>query len=340
MLLLASRGNLLQAAEMAKVYAKDDPRVETVLRAAVSAGTTTDATWAGNLVQYNDIASEFIDLLRPMTILGRMNGFRTVPFNVRIPRQTAGATANWVGQGKPKPMSSLAFDTITLQWSKIAVIVALTDELVRFSNPSAVALCQADLISTISQFMDEQFIDPDVAASANVSPASILNGVTATPSTGSTVSAITTDIKTILGRFDTANQPLNNPYWIMNPRTLRYLQLLRTSQDVWAWPETREGMLQGIPVVTSNSVSLDYGSPSATYIALVNAGEILVADDGQVMLDVSREASLQFSDAPSDGAQSLVSLWQNNLVGLRAERYINWLKRRSSAAYFIDGVTY
>ena len=93
MLLVASRGNLMQAVEMAKAHCKDDPRIETVLKAAVAAGSTSDATWAGPLLPYNDMASEFIELLRPMTILGKMqDSMRRVPFNVRIPRQTSGTT--------------------------------------------------------------------------------------------------------------------------------------------------------------------------------------------------------------------------------------------------------
>lgn len=343
MLLVASRGNLMQAVEMAKVHCKDDPRIETVLKAAVAAGTTSDATWAGPLLPYNDMASEFIELLRPMTILGKMqDAMRRVPFNVRMARQTGGASAGWVGQGLSKPVSSLAFDTVSLPWSKIAVIIALTEELVRFSSPSAVAVCQQDMVDTIAQYMNEQFISPSVAASSGVRPASVLNGVTATPATGSTVAAIMTDVSTLVNRFLSANATPRRGFWVMNPRTALYLSLLRTAQDVFAFPSiTMEGgTWMGFPVITSQSVSLDYGSPSATYIALVDAADILYADDGQVTLDVSREASLQMDSAPSAGAQSLVSLWQNNLVGLRAERYVHWLKRRSTAAYFIDGVTY
>ena len=343
MLLVAAKGNLTQAVEMARVHCKDDPRIETVLKAAVTAGSTSDATWAGPLLPYNDMASEFIELLRPMTILGLMSGsMRRVPFNVRMPRQTAGATAGWVGQGSPKPASSLTFDTVSLPWSKIAVIIALTEELVRFSSPSAVAVCQQDMVDTIAQYMNEQFISPSVAVSSGVRPASVLNGVTATPSTGSTVAAIMTDVSTLVNRFLSANATPRRGYWVMNPRTALYLSLLRTAQDVFAFPNITMdgGTWMGFPVITSQSVSLDYGSPSATYIALVDAADILYADDGQVTLDVSREASLQMDSAPSAGAQSLVSLWQNNLVGLRAERYVHWLKRRSTAAYFIDGVTY
>jgi HK97 family phage major capsid protein len=208
-----------------------------VLKAAVAAGSTSDATWAGPLLPYNDMASEFIELLRPMTILGKMqDSMRRVPFNVRMPRQTAGASSGWVGQGLSKPVGALAFDTVSLPWSKIAVIIALTEELVRFSSPSAVAVCQNDMTESISQYMNEQFISPSVAASSGVRPASVLNGVTATPSTGSTVAAIMTDVSTLVNRFLSANATPRRGYWIMNPRTALYLSLLRTAQDVFAFP--------------------------------------------------------------------------------------------------------
>jgi HK97 family phage prohead protease len=101
--LMRSQGNLMQAVEISKQWHDTTPEVETVLRAAVAAGTTTDSTWAGPLVQYTNMASEFIELLRPQTILGRLNGVRRVPFNVRIPSQTGGSTAYWVGEGAPRP---------------------------------------------------------------------------------------------------------------------------------------------------------------------------------------------------------------------------------------------
>ncbi len=63
---------------------------------------------------------------------------------------------------------------------------------------------------------------------------------------------------------------------------------------------------------------------------------MLLADDGQMLLDMSTEASVQMNDAPSAGAQSLVSLWQNGMVGLKCDRWINWAKRRSAAVQYIE----
>ena len=168
----------MQAVEIAKRWHNETPEVVEVLRAAVAAGTTTDPAWAAPLVNYQVMASEFIELLRAETILGRLSGYRSVPFNIKIPRQTAGATANWVGEGLSKPVSKLVFDQVTLPSAKIAVICVITHELARFSNPSAEQLVRDDLIATIAEFMDKQFIDPAVVEVPTLKPASITNAAT------------------------------------------------------------------------------------------------------------------------------------------------------------------
>ena len=70
---------------------------------------------------------------------------------------------------------------------------------------------------------------------------------------------------------------------------------------------------------------------------------ILYADDGGVSIDLSREASVQMDsspDNPSTATTVLVSLWQNNLIGLRAERFVTWKKARPDAVTFMTGATY
>jgi HK97 family phage major capsid protein len=99
MVLATAKGNIPLAYEMSKSRYPDCPRIHTILKAAVSAGTTTDTTWAGALVQYQNFAGDFIDYLRPQTIVGRIPGLRRVPFNIQVGGQTSGGSASWVGQG-------------------------------------------------------------------------------------------------------------------------------------------------------------------------------------------------------------------------------------------------
>ena len=75
-------------------------------------------------------------------------------------------------------------------------------------------------------------------------------------------------------------------------------------------------------------------------VVLVNASDIFVADDGDIQIDASREASLEMSDAPTGDSitptgVSLVSMFQTNTVAIRAERVINWLRGRSQSVAYL-----
>jgi len=267
-----------------------------------------------------------------------LTGLRRVPFNIRVAGKTQGSTVGWVGQGLPKPVSELKFNEVTLGFAKAAGIVVISQELARFSAPSAEALIRQDLLDTMAQFMDEQFINPAVVAVANVSPAGITNGVSHAAATGTTVAQITADVKAAFAAFIAANLAPTQGVWVMSPVTALGLSLIRTSQDVFAFPDItmNGGTFFGLPVITSKSVP---GSVSGgTIMVLMDQSEVFFADDGGVRLDASEQASLQMDSAPSAGAQSLVSLWQNNLVGIRAERFMNWQRKRDSAVYYIDSV--
>jgi HK97 family phage major capsid protein len=146
----------------------------------------------------------------------------------------------------------------------------------------------------------------------------------------------------VLNRFTLANISLNSCVWVMHPRTALFLSMQRTAQDVFAFPgiTVNGGTFFGFPVVTSNNVPIDTGND--TYVTLIAANEVFLADDGGVTLDISREASLEMLDSglTQPSPSTLVSLWQNNLVGIRAEREIVWKRRRAAAVGYIDDVSY
>ena len=89
---------------------------------------------------------------------------------------------------------------------------------------------------------------------------------------------------------------------------------------------------KGITVVTSNT--------AGTNVIGLQPSRVLYADEGGVNIDVSREASLQMDSAPASPADAttvLVSLWQHNMVGLRAERFINWKRLDATRGRARDG---
>lgn len=347
--LAKSNGNLMQALAIAqnnKNWHEQTPEVETVIKAAVAAGNTTDSTWAAPLVEYQVMASEFIEYLRPRTIIGRIPGLRMVPFKVKVQRQTAVASVGWVGEGNPKPVGKGAFDNITLDLTKIAGIIALTEELVRLSSPSAEALAREDLAGGIIQLMDQDFVDPDKTASAGVSPASITNGVTPVVATGTAYANLKTDVKSIFNNFLAANISPEGMVVLMRQSLALSLSLMETSLGNPIFPSLNinGGTAFGLPVITSENLPYTEDSPQeGTPIIFASAPNIMLADDGQVVIDVSREASIQMDSAPDNPATAstvLVSLWQHNMVGIRAERAINWVKRRDAAVQYISAAKY
>lgn len=339
MSLAACGGNRFEAAQYAKRSWGDgaDEIVGALEnRAAIAAGTTLDATFAAPLVQTNYLA-EFLELLRPATLIGRIPGLKRVPFNISMPAQTAGGTYNWVGQGSAKPLTNMAFSSVTLGMAKAAGIIVLTEELVRSSAPSAQEAVRDELIKGITAFLDDQFVDPDVAAVSNVSPASITNGVAGTVASGTTAAAARTDLAGLLDDFATNNYGLSNVVLLMNEAVALRLGMMITTDGSPAFPGILPtgGTLLNMPVVTSNVIGAD--------IFAVHTPSILVADDGGVDVAVSREASLQMDsepDNPADGDTVYVSMFQRNLVALRGERWINWKKARSTAVTRIHTVAY
>jgi HK97 family phage major capsid protein/HK97 family phage prohead protease len=344
MALYNGKGN----ADLAAIYAKrtwGEPEtaeivkwIETPLavRAAVAAGTTQQATWAAPLVPTNFL-NEFLELLRPATIIGRIPGLRRVPFNMSMPTQTAGSVAQWVGETKPKPVSKLQFAAVTLGMAKVADIVVLSKELVKSSSPAAQEVVRDDMIKGIAQFLDKQFIDDSVSAVANVNPASITNGVTGTGASGTTQADARSDIGTLLTTFGTNNLNLGGVVFLMSETTALVLSLMVNPLGQPAFPgmSISGGTLFGLPVVASNAITDD--------IIAAHAPSILLADEGGVEIDVSEQASVQMDDSPDDptiNTTVLISLWQNNLVGLRAERFINWAKARTGAVDRITSVAY
>ncbi|MNF22271.1 Phage capsid family protein [compost metagenome] len=319
-----------------------------VTKAAVAAGTTTQATWAAPLVGEETSAfADFVSFLRPTTILGRFgaNGIpslRNVPFRTALIGQTSGGDGYWVGEGNAKPLTKFDFTRTTIEPLKVANIAVATMELIRDSNPSADGLIRDQLAAALRERLDIDFIDPAKAAVAGISPASILNGVAAIPSSGDDADAVRADVRALFNQFIAANNAPTSGVWLMSSVTALALSMMVNPLGQSEFPgiTMNGGTFQGLPVITSQYLPAD---SSGGIVALVNAGDIYLADEGGIDLSMSTEASLQMDnepDNPSTASTVMVSLWQRNLVGFRAERTINFARRRTSAVSYLTGVSW
>jgi HK97 family phage prohead protease len=313
------------------------------LKTAVGAGSNVSANWAANLVgAETTVFADFVEYLRPRTIIGQFgaNGIpslRDVPFRTALITQSAAGSGYWVGEGKAKPLTSMNFTRTTLVPLKVANICVLTDESIRDSSPKSDAIVRDELVMALTARLDQDFIDPSKTASAGVSPASITNGAHSIASTGTDEAAARLDIRGVFDVFDAADNPPEAAVLIMSPRVARGLAGLYTDlgQKVFPTMSVRGGTVDGTPVIVSRYVDNN--------VILVNASDIYLGDEGGVSVDMSSEASLEMSDAPSHNsttptAAQLVSMFQTNSVAIRAERTINWARRRTASVAYLTGV--
>lgn len=356
-LMVQKAGGCQNAADYAKQRWPDTPEVsyaikdgafrstmEPITKAGVEAADTTTSGWASQLVpNATMMGSEFIDLLRPATIIGRIPGLRRVPFNVTVPIQSGGGTYGWVGEGVAKPVTSLTFTSVTLRWMKVAAIMVFTQELAMNSSPSAESVIRNDMVKGIANYLDSQFLDPTIAGVTNVQPKSITNGVTGNGAGGTTAAAFRTDFMETLSKINTNKQDPSQFVMVMSASVAGNLaSLVNSTTSVREFPDLtyNGGTIYGMPVIVSQSAS--------TYIVFLNPNEVLLAEDGGVQISVSDQATVEMSTTPEVGESSPVvtastvmrSFWQSNLVGLRAERFITWSRARTSSVEYIYNAVY
>ncbi|MGV1913851.1 phage major capsid protein [Agrobacterium vitis] len=325
-----------------QLYGKTDPDLIDIVKAAVSAMTTSNTA---ELIGNEGGFADFVEFLRPMTVLGRFGtgnipSLTRIPFRVPLISEASESDAQWVGEGKAKPLTRMTAGRTELNPLKIATIAVQTMELIRDSSPSSDILIRNSLAKAIAKRSDLSFIDPANAPSAGVRPGSILNGVTATAnSTATGADGVREDVQALIGAFVAANNALQSGVWVMSATyALRLMMMLNPlGQREFPGITMQGGTFFELPVVVSNYLT--------DYVALVNAEDIWVADEGGVDIAMSTEASLEMDSAPTHDSNTptpaeLVSMFQTNSVAFRAERTINWARRRASAVAWMDNITW
>lgn len=282
-----------------------------IRKAATTPGTSTDPAWAGPLAAIRPFVDAFVALARSASLLGRIPGLRTIPFNVKVPIQTGDAGYVWVKQGDPKPVSKLAFSNgVTLGPTKASAIIVVTRELITLTVPNAEQALRDTLIAGLTSFTDKSFLDPASAAIVDTRPASVTNGTTPVAGTGN----LAADVQALLAAFFAGNPNAIDPVLICNAANGAAIRSMNGGGGV------------GLPIVVS-------GAALGNVIAL-DAASVFVADAG-VEIDTSREASIEMVDAPATptAATVMTSLFQTNMVGFRVERFLNWTTTAGAVKY-------
>ena len=198
--------------------------------------------------------------------------------------------------------------------------IVVTKELLQLSEPGSAEQLQATLRDEMVVFTDKEFLST-TAATANVRPAGILNGVTPITATAD----LTADLKSLVNTFFTNRPYPLAPYFICSPGTASKIAAL----DIGRETTVNGGTLLGLPVITTPA--------AAANAIVVDAPGVYLADAG-IDLDVSTEAMLEMSDAvtsPPVAATVFQSLWQTDMVAIRAERFVCWAVVGTNCVQFV-----
>lgn len=295
-----------------RAFGPDSSAAKILQKAAIS---TED--FGNNDPDYRAAVAGLLELVRTRSLLGKITGWRRVPFLTQVIKEVTTPIATWVKEGANKPVTSSTFDNTSIQSRKVAGIVMITNELLRRTGQQFTNTVQQQIVRALAQIESESLIDPSNAGIADTAPASITYGAPNATSTGNPED----DIDRLINLFGGDEEMM---VFVTHPRTA-----IRLYHRGYENAGARGGDVAGIPLVTSTGVPFD---SSGGLLVAVDPAKVLLADDG-VKLDLSSETTLQMEGGDS------ISMFQTNTTAVLAERILNW-EAQSGAVAYLDGVNY
>ncbi|WP_425408093.1 phage major capsid protein [Hyphococcus sp.] len=313
--LAEAKGGIDHAIMIAEgTYGRDARPTAFLQKAAIAPASTQVDSWAGVLA--DEVTTEFIELVNEASVFGRI-GLRKVPLNINLASLSAGATAYWRGETTPAPLSKGTTTSDTLQPLCVSALAAVSKEILRFGATGSESFIRAELVRVCAAAIDAAFLDPANGGSANVKPASVLDGVSAIGFGSDYDFAIKALIDDFGGDFETA-------YFVARPKTFVSLHDSLVRPLIGA----RGGELCGLPAIASRNVP----DPAGGELLILIDGQAIATGDQGIEVSVSTETSIEMADDAS-GAAAQTSLWQAGLAAIKVDRHVNWAAMRDSVSY-------
>ena len=362
---------------MAKEIYPHDDRVEAVIKSSTGAANSQNAGWVQELM--TAASNSLVESLKPVSVFGALAGMgSSIPFNGAykhnfLSRNTTVPALNgghaWVAENGVIPVIQGAYTSRPVERNKIAGIVQVTKEALRYSS--------IDLENELMNFLRDDLaakIDgallSNVAAVAGVSSAGLLNGATtAAGATGGGQAAADTDLSAMFQSFAAMNYN-GSLALLMNPAQRYGLARITNASGAYVFKdEVNMGMINGANIIVSTNVPV--GTVilvgASDFCTAYDAAEIMVDDVATVtMANADGIAPTQALDAagaiaapagsvgPGRGIHvggagttgagtagyTAVSAYQQWLVNIRQVLPIGWTTRRPGVVVTRTGVTF
>lgn len=293
----------------------------------------TELTGAGGgFLVHPQIDTRVIELVRAkavMRALGAMVITLARTNSIKIPKQTGGAVAEWIGESEDKPLTEPEFGELELVLKEIGAIVKVPNSLLEDSTPSADKIVETDLAKAIAITEDRGLM----RGIGGKQPVGLYNwpGIASTTLTA----AITADdLLDVMSAIEQADGEYN--FWLMHPRSKNTIRQLKLAGDyvfrmagagvsVVQKPDDFDSLL-GLRVhyTTTIPTNLTFGTlTNCSWIVLGHSAEYMITDKKGLKIDVSTQAGDAF---------------RKNQTWFRAVKRVDGGVRREEFFHILKGV--
>ena len=219
---------------------------------------------------------EMIDLLRSQEVTARLGAREiTLPPSGRLPfpRQTGASSATWLGENAPIPESEPSTGAASLVAKKLATLIRLPNELIRFASNSLEMFVRLDMARSMALAVDSAFL---TGTGGSYRPLGLLNteGVQYLPAgtAGANGDRLEPrDLTRAISAVEEADVPTDGFGWAVRPSLWGSILERRASavttgdgEGAYLFPTDRGSVatgrpaaLRGFPAVTSTQVPGD-----------------------------------------------------------------------------------
>lgn len=329
---------------------------------AMNAGDPT----AGGFLVPTQFSTDVIELLRPSAVVRSLDP-TTMPMpmgSVKVPKITSGVTASYVGEssgGTNIAASAVGTGQITLTFKKLAALVPISNDLVRYSSPSADGIVRDDMVRSLATREDKAFIRDDgtsgtplgirgwINATNKFNANATVNLANVTVDLGKAIQKLmAADVPLIVQQFPAGGpnqvQPITaRPGWIISPRTYMFLTTVQNGQGFYAFrPEMMNGTLWGFPFRVTSQVleTMSAGNPptftggAQTEIYFGAFAHAVIGEALGLMVDASTDA------AYADATGTMQASFSQDQTVVRVIAEHDFALRYDKAFALIQQVTY
>lgn len=328
--LSAAKGDLGRAQEYAsRRFGEDD--------IAYRALSVSNVDEGGALVP-EPLSASVIELLRPMSAIRRLNPVMVPLVNgkLSLPKVTAGAVAQYIGENENAPKTQGSFGNVHLVFKKLAALVPISNDLIRHAPRSLEPMLRDDLSAGLATASDPKFIRGDgsqYAPKGLRSWAPAANVLTANGTVSLT--NVTTDLGRLVLALEEADVRMIRPGWIFAPRTKHYLMTVRDGNGNFAFrDEMLGGTLWGWPFSTTTNVPKNLGGGA-------DESEVYLADFADVVLGEAPNIGITASaDAAYDDGGTVKAAFSLDQTVLRAIQEHDLVMRHDESVAVLTAVTW